>query len=203
MPVSVGYLNRFRTAKQKAETLKDLEDGKLDILIGTHQLVNKNFVFKDLGLLIVDEEQKFGVNVKDKLKTIAANIDTLTLTATPIPRTLQFSLMAARDLSVITTPPPNRYPIETNVIGFSEELIRDAISYEIQRNGQVFFVNNRIENIKEVAGMIQRLVPNARVGIGHGQMDGKKLEELMLAFMNGEFEQTILSSVCDVICLCR
>ena len=197
MPVSVGYLNRFRTAKQKAETLKDLEDGKLDILIGTHQLVNKNVVFKDLGLLIVDEEQKFGVNVKDKLKTIAANIDTLTLTATPIPRTLQFSLMAARDLSVITTPPPNRYPIETNVIGFSEELIRDAISYEIQRNGQVFFVNNRIENIKEVAGMIQRLVPNARVGIGHGQMDGKKLEELMLAFMNGEFDVLVATTIIE------
>jgi transcription-repair coupling factor (superfamily II helicase) len=197
MPVSVGYLNRFRTAKQKAETLKDLEDGKLDILIGTHQLVNKNVVFKDLGLLIVDEEQKFGVNVKDKLKTIAANIDTLTLTATPIPRTLQFSLMAARDLSVITTPPPNRYPIETNVIGFSEESIRDAISYEIQRNGQVFFVNNRIENIKEIAGMIQRLVPNARVGIGHGQMDGKKLEELMLAFMNGEFDVLVATTIIE------
>jgi len=197
MPVSVGYLNRFRTAKQKAETLKDLEEGKLDILIGTHQLVNKNVVFKDLGLLIVDEEQKFGVNVKDKLKTIAANIDTLTLTATPIPRTLQFSLMAARDLSVITTPPPNRYPIETNVIGFSEESIRDAISYEIQRNGQVFFVNNRIENIKEVAGMIQRLVPNARVGIGHGQMDGKKLEELMLAFMNGEFDVLVATTIIE------
>ena len=197
MPVSIGYLNRFRTAKQKAETLKDLADGRLDILIGTHQLVNKNVVFKDLGLLIVDEEQKFGVNVKDKLKTIAANIDTLTLTATPIPRTLQFSLMAARDLSVITTPPPNRYPIETNVIGFSEESIRDAISYEIQRNGQVFFVNNRIENIKEVAGMIQRLVPNARVGIGHGQMDGKKLEELMLAFMNGEFDVLVATTIIE------
>ena len=197
MPVSVGYINRFRTAKQKTETLKDLADGRLDILIGTHQLVNKNVVFKDLGLLIVDEEQKFGVNVKDKLKTIAANIDTLTLTATPIPRTLQFSLMAARDLSVITTPPPNRYPIETNVIGFSEESIRDAISYEIQRNGQVFFVNNRIENIKEVAGMIQRLVPNARVGIGHGQMDGKKLEELMLAFMNGEFDVLVATTIIE------
>ena len=197
MPVSIGYLNRFRTSKQKAETLKDLADGRLDILIGTHQLVNKNVVFKDLGLLIVDEEQKFGVNVKDKLKTIAANIDTLTLTATPIPRTLQFSLMAARDLSVITTPPPNRYPIETNVVGFSEELIRDAISYEIQRNGQVFFVNNRIENIKEVAGMIQRLVPGARVGIGHGQMEGKKLEELMLAFMNGEFDVLVATTIIE------
>ena len=197
MPVSVGYLNRFRTAKQKAETLKQLAEGKLDIVIGTHQLVNKNVVFKDLGLLIVDEEQKFGVNVKDKLKTIAANIDTLTLTATPIPRTLQFSLMAARDLSVITTPPPNRYPIETNVVGFSEDMIRDAISYEIQRNGQVFFINNRIENIKEIAGMIQRLVPDARVGIGHGQMEGKKLEELMLAFMNGEFDVLVATTIIE------
>jgi transcription-repair coupling factor (superfamily II helicase) len=197
MPVSIGYLNRFRTAKQKAQTLKDLAEGKLDIVIGTHQLVNKNVVFKDLGLLIVDEEQKFGVNVKDKLKTIAANVDTLTLTATPIPRTLQFSLMAARDLSVITTPPPNRYPIETNVVGFSEEVIRDAISYEIQRNGQVFFINNRIENIKEVAGMIQRLVPNARVGIGHGQMEGAKLEELMLAFMNGDFDVLVATTIIE------
>ncbi len=197
MPVTVGYLNRFRTAKQKAETLKQLAEGKLDIVIGTHQLVNKNVVFKDLGLLIVDEEQKFGVNVKDKLKTIAANVDTLTLTATPIPRTLQFSLMAARDLSVITTPPPNRYPIETNVVSFNEELIRDAISYEIQRNGQVFFINNRIENIKEIAGMIQRLVPNARVGIGHGQMEGAKLEELMLTFMNGEFDVLVATTIIE------
>jgi transcription-repair coupling factor (superfamily II helicase) len=197
MPVTVSYLNRFRTAKQKAETIKELAEGKVDIIIGTHQLVNKNVVFKDLGLLIVDEEQKFGVNVKDKLKTIAANVDTLTLTATPIPRTLQFSLMAARDLSVITTAPPNRYPIETNVIRFSEELIRDAITYEIQRNGQVFFVNNRIENIKEVAGMIQRLVPDARVGIGHGQMDGKKLEELMLAFMEGEFDVLVATTIIE------
>ena len=197
MPVTIGYLNRFRTAKQKTETLKDLADGRLDIVIGTHQLVNKNVIFKDLGLLIIDEEQKFGVNVKDKLKTISANVDTLTLTATPIPRTLQFSLMAARDLSVITTPPPNRYPIETNVVGFNEELIRDAVSYEIQRNGQVFFINNRIENIKEVAGMIQRLVPNARVGIGHGQMDGKKLEELMLAFMNGEFDVLVATTIIE------
>ena len=197
MPVTVSYLNRFRTAKQKAETLNGLEDGKIDVVIGTHQLVNKNVKFRDLGLLIVDEEQKFGVNVKDKLKTIAANIDTLTLTATPIPRTLQFSLMAARDLSVITTPPPNRYPIETNVIRFNEETIRDAISYEIERGGQVFFVNNRIENIKEVAGMIQRLVPNAKVGIGHGQMEGKKLEELMLAFIEGEFDVLVATTIIE------
>jgi transcription-repair coupling factor (superfamily II helicase) len=197
MPVTVSYVNRFRTAKQKADTLQKLQEGKVDILIGTHQLVNKNVVFKDLGLLIIDEEQKFGVNVKDKLKTIATNVDTLTLTATPIPRTLQFSLMAARDLSVITTPPPNRYPIETHVIRFNEEAIRDAISYEIQRGGQVFFINNRIENIKEVAGMIQRLVPGAKVGIGHGQMDGKKLEELMLAFMEGEFDVLVATTIIE------
>ena len=197
MPVTINYLNRFRTAKQKSETLKDLAAGKVDIIIGTHQLVSKNVIFKDLGLLIVDEEQKFGVNVKDKLKTITQNVDTLTLTATPIPRTLQFSLMAARDLSVITTPPPNRYPIETNVVGFNEETIRDAISFEIERGGQVFFVNNRIENIKEVAGMIQRLVPDAKVGIGHGQMDGKKLEELMLAFMEGEFDVLVATTIIE------
>ncbi|GGB78886.1 transcription-repair-coupling factor [Flavobacterium suaedae] len=197
MPVTIGYINRFRTAKQKSETLKELAEGKLDIIIGTHQLTNKNVKFKDLGLLIVDEEQKFGVNVKDKLKTIAANVDTLTLTATPIPRTLQFSLMAARDLSVITTPPPNRYPIETQVIGFNEEIIRDAISYEIQRGGQVFFINNRIENIKEVAGMLQRLVPGAKIGVGHGQMEGKKLEELMLAFMDGEFDVLVATTIIE------
>ncbi|WP_374670174.1 transcription-repair coupling factor [Flavobacterium sp. NRK F7] len=197
LPVKVGYLNRFRTAKQKAETLKELEEGTLDILIGTHQLVNKNVKFKDLGLLIIDEEQKFGVNVKDKLKTISETVDTLTLTATPIPRTLQFSLMAARDLSVITTPPPNRYPIETQVVSFNEEVIRDGISYEIERGGQVFFINNRIENIKEVAGMIQRLVPGAKVGIGHGQMDGKKLEELMLSFMEGEFDVLVATTIIE------
>jgi len=197
MPVTVNYINRFRTAKQKAEILKDLESGKLDILIGTHQLVSKNVIFKNLGLLVVDEEQKFGVNVKDKLKTIATNVDTLTLTATPIPRTLQFSLMAARDLSVITTPPPNRYPIETHVVGFNEEVIRDAVSYEIERGGQVFFINNRIENIKEIAGMIQRLVPQAKVGIGHGQMEGKKLEEVMLSFMEGDFDVLVATTIIE------
>ncbi len=202
MPVKVDYLNRFRSTKQRNEVLDGLADGKLDIVIGTHQLVNKNVLFKDLGLLIIDEEQKFGVAVKDKLKTLKENVDTLTLTATPIPRTLQFSLMAARDLSVITTPPPNRYPVETQVIRFSEEVIRDAVRYEISRGGQVFFVHNRIENIKEVAGMIQRLVPDAKIGIGHGQLDGKKLESLMLAFMNNEFDvlvsTTIIESGLDV-----
>jgi transcription-repair coupling factor (superfamily II helicase) len=201
-PVTVDYVNRFRTAKQKRETLEALENGGVDIIIGTHQLVNKNVKFKNLGLLIVDEEQKFGVAVKEKLKTIKENVDVLTLTATPIPRTLQFSLMAARDLSVITTPPPNRYPIESRVVRFGEEVIRDAVSYEIQRGGQVFFIHNRIENIKEVAGMIQRLVPDAKIGIGHGQMDGKKLEQLMLSFMNGEFDvlvsTTIIESGLDV-----
>ncbi len=202
MPVKVDYLNRFRTAKERRTILEELKNGKLDIVIGTHQLVNKAVEFKDLGLLVIDEEQKFGVAVKDKLKTIKENVDTLTLTATPIPRTLQFSLMAARDLSVITTPPPNRYPVETHVIRFAEETIRDAISYEIERGGQVFFVHNRIENITEVAGMIQRLIPDAKVGIGHGQMDGKKLEDLMLRFMNNEFDvlvsTTIIESGLDV-----
>jgi transcription-repair coupling factor (superfamily II helicase) len=202
-PVSIDYINRFRTAKEKRETLEDLKTGRLDIIIGTHQLVNKAEYFKDLGLLIVDEEQKFGVSVKDKLKTIKTNVDTLTLTATPIPRTLQFSLMAARDLSTITTPPPNRYPIDTRVVRFTEDMIRDAISYEIQRNGQVFFIHNRIGNIKEVAGLIQRLVPDAKVGIGHGQMDGKKLEKLMLDFMNSRFDvlvsTTIIESGLDII----
>jgi len=202
MPVKVDYLNRFRNTKERKTVLEELKNGKLDIVIGTHQLVNKSVEFKDLGLLIIDEEQKFGVAVKDKLKTIKENVDTLTLTATPIPRTLQFSLMAARDLSVITTPPPNRYPVETHVIRFGEESIRDAVRYEISRGGQVFFVHNRIENIKEVAGMIQRLVPDAKIGIGHGQMDGKKLEDLMLRFMNNEFDvlvsTTIIESGLDV-----
>ena len=196
-PVTVDYLNRFRTAKEKRTTLEKLEKGHVDILIGTHQLVNKNVKFKDLGLLIVDEEQKFGVAVKEKLKTLKDNVDVLTLTATPIPRTLQFSLMAARDLSVITTAPPNRFPIESQVIRFNEEIIRDAITYEIQRGGQIFFIHNRIENIKEVAGMIQRLVPDAKIGIGHGRLDGKKLENLMLAFMNGEFDVLVSTTIVE------
>ncbi len=197
LPVTVDYLNRFRTAKEKKQVLEELANGRIDIIIGTHQLVNKTVKFKDLGLLIVDEEQKFGVSVKDKLKTIKENVDTLTLTATPIPRTLQFSLMAARDLSTITTPPPNRYPIESHVIRFSEESIRDAILYEIQRGGQVFFIHNRIENIKEVAGMLQRLVPDAKIGIGHGQMEGKKLEKLMLSFINGEFDVLVSTTIVE------
>ncbi|MBP7173503.1 MAG: transcription-repair coupling factor [Cloacibacterium sp.] len=196
-PVNISYLNRFRSAKQKSETLKDLESGKLDIVIGTHQLVSKDVKFKDLGLLIIDEEHKFGVNVKDKLKTLKSNIDTLTLTATPIPRTLQFSLMAARDLSVIKTPPPNRQPVDTQIIGFSEEILRDAISYEIQRDGQVYFINNRIENLKDIAGLIQRLVPDARVITGHGQMDGKELERNVLDFMEGKYDVLVSTTIVE------
>ncbi|MDO4763179.1 MAG: transcription-repair coupling factor [Flavobacteriaceae bacterium] len=196
-PVNISYLNRFRTAKQKRETLEKLENGNLDIIIGTHQLVSDKVKFKDLGLLIIDEEHKFGVSVKDKLKTLKSNIDTLTLTATPIPRTLQFSLMAARDLSVIKTPPPNRQPVETQVIGFNEEIIRDAISYELQRDGQVYFINNRIENLKEIAGLIQRLVPDARVITGHGQMDGKELEERVLDFMEGKYDVLVSTTIVE------
>jgi transcription-repair coupling factor (superfamily II helicase) len=196
-PVSIDYLNRFRTAKERRNVLEGLISGAVDIVIGTHQLVNKNIEFKDLGLLIIDEEQKFGVSVKDKLKTIKANVDTLTLTATPIPRTLQFSLMAARDLSTIKTPPPNRYPIETQLIRFSEEVIRDAVSYEIERGGQVFFINNRVENIEEVAGFLQRIVPDASIGIGHGQMDGKKLESLMLKFIDNEYDILVSTTIIE------
>ena len=196
-PVSIDYLNRFRTAKERRNVLEGLKSGAVDIVIGTHQLVNKNIEFKDLGLLIIDEEQKFGVSVKDKLKTIKANVDTLTLTATPIPRTLQFSLMAARDLSTIKTPPPNRYPIETQLIRFSEEIIRDAVSYEIERGGQVFFINNRVENIEEVAGFLQRIVPDASIGIGHGQMDGKKLESLMLKFIDNEYDILVSTTIIE------
>ncbi len=196
-PVTIDYLNRFRTTKQRNSIIKGLADGSVDIVIGTHQLVNKNISFKDLGLLIIDEEQKFGVAVKDKLKTIKENVDTLTLTATPIPRTLQFSLMAARDLSIMNTPPPNRHPIETHVIRFNEELIRDAIQYEILRGGQIFFVHNRIENIKQVAGMLQRLLPDAKIGIGHGQMEGRKLENLMLSFINNEFDVLVSTTIIE------
>lgn len=196
-PVNISYLNRFRTAKQKKETLKQLEAGTLDIIIGTHQLVSDKVKFKDLGLLIIDEEHKFGVSVKDKLKTLKANIDTLTLTATPIPRTLQFSLMAARDLSVIKTPPPNRQPVETQLISFNEEILRDAISYELQRDGQIYFINNRIENLQEIAGLIQRLVPDARVITGHGQMDGKELESRILDFMEGKYDVLVSTTIVE------
>lgn len=196
-PVNVSYVNRFRTAKQKSETLENLKNGKVDIIIGTHQLVSSSVKFKDLGLLIIDEEHKFGVSVKDKLKTLKNNVDTLTLTATPIPRTLQFSLMAARDLSVIKTPPPNRQPVDTQLIGFNEEILRDAVSYELQRDGQVYFINNRIENLKDIAGLIQRLVPDARVITGHGQMEGKQLEKNVLDFMEGKYDVLVSTTIVE------
>jgi transcription-repair coupling factor (superfamily II helicase) len=196
-PVTVDYLNRFKSAKETTDTLKRLAEGKIDILIGTHALAAERVKFKDLGLMIIDEEQKFGVAVKDKLKTLRATVDTLTLTATPIPRTLQFSLMGARDLSIINTPPPNRQPVLTEVIHFNEETIRDAIAYEVSRGGQVFFVHNRLSNIKEVSGMISRLCPGVRVGIGHGQMEGKQLEKIMMDFINGEYDVLLATTIIE------
>jgi len=196
-PCRVDYINRFKSTKQVTETLKDLASGKIDILIGTHAIASDRVKFKDLGLMIIDEEQKFGVSVKDKLKTLRATIDTLTLTATPIPRTLQFSLMGARDLSIINTPPPNRQPVLTEVVGFDEEIIRDAIAYEVSRGGQVFFVHNRLQNIQEISGMIQRLCPGVRVGIGHGQMDGKKLEKIMFDFINHEYDVLLATTIIE------
>ena len=197
LPVRVDYLNRFRSTKDKKQIIEDLKLGKIDVLIGTHQLVGKQVEFKDLGLLIVDEEQKFGVAVKEKLRALKTNVDVLTLTATPIPRTLQFSLMAARDMSVIATAPPNRYPIESEVVRFDEQLMRDSISYEIQRGGQVFFIHNRVENITEVAGMLQRLVPDARIRVGHGQLDGKKLEDNLLQFMDGSYDILVATTIIE------
>ena len=201
-PVTIDYLNRFRSNKEKNTIINEINSGKIDLIIGTHQLVNKNIEFKNLGLLIVDEEQKFGVGVKEKIRSLKENIDVLTLTATPIPRTLQYSLMSARDLSIINTPPQNRFPIESNVISFNEEIISEAVNFEIQRGGQVFFVHNRIENIQEVSSMISRLAPNAEVRIVHGRIEGKKLEETMLDFIEGKFDvlvsTTIIESGLDV-----
>ncbi len=196
-PVTVDYVNRFKSAKKNTETFNRLKEGKLDIIIGTHRLAGKNVVFKDLGLLVIDEEQKFGVGVKDKLKTLKENVDTLTLTATPIPRTLQFSLMNARDLTVIQTPPPNRYPIDTIIQSFSEETVRDAINYEVQRGGQVYFVNNRVQNINEVAGMIKRICPDVRVAVGHGQMEGSKLEAVIMDFMEGMYDVLVATTIIE------
>ncbi|MDP5075203.1 MAG: transcription-repair coupling factor, partial [Flavobacteriales bacterium] len=196
-PVTIEYINRFKTAKQNSETLERVKNGKVDILIGTHAILGKRVVFNDLGLMIIDEEQKFGVAAKDKLKTLRANVDALTLTATPIPRTLQFSLMGARDLSIIQTPPPNRVPIRTELIPFGEEIVRDAISYEVQRGGQVFFVHNRVQNLREMAGLIQRVCPDVRIGIGHGQLSGEDLEEVMNKFIEGEFDVLVSTSIVE------
>ncbi len=197
MPVNIDYLNRFRSTKDKNRIAHDLEAGKIDILIGTHAITNSKLKFKDLGLLIIDEEQKFGVSVKEKLKQMRANVDVLTLTATPIPRTLQFSLMGARDLSVIQTPPPNRQPIQTELSPFSEEVIRDAISFELSRDGQVFFISNRVENLPEMAGLVSRLVPDARVAIAHGQMEGKEVEETMMRFIEGDVDVLVSTAIVE------
>ena len=196
-PVRIDYLNRFRTTKEKNQIYKDVESGKIDILIGTHAITNKNLKFHDLGLLIVDEEQKFGVAMKEKLRQLKVNVDCLTLTATPIPRTLQFSLMGARDLSVIQTPPPNRQPIDTELCTFNEEVIRDAVYYEISRGGQTFFVSNRVENLPEMAGLVQRLVPDARVAIAHGQMDGKVVEETLMRFLEGDIDVLVATAIVE------
>lgn len=196
-PVRTEFVSRLKPAAEIKKTLKDLEAGKIDVIIGTHRLVSKDVKFKDLGLLIIDEEQKFGVSVKEKLKQFKVNVDTLTLTATPIPRTLQFSLMGARDLSIIQTPPPNRYPIVTEVHGFNEHLIREAITYEVERNGQVFFIHNRVQNIYEVEATIKRIVPGVKTAVGHGQMDGPKLEKVMLGFINGNFDVLIATTIIE------
>ncbi|PDH50184.1 MAG: transcription-repair coupling factor [Bacteroidetes bacterium MED-G20] len=196
-PCSVDYINRFKTSKSIKATLEKVKSGKIDVLIGTHRLISKDVKFKDLGLLIIDEEQKFGVGVKEQLKNMKVNVDTLTLTATPIPRTLQFSLMNARDLSIINTPPQNRFPVETIVQSFSEETISQAINYELQREGQVFFVHNRVQNINEIAGMISRVCPNARIAVGHGQMEGKKLEAIILDFMDGLYDILVATTIIE------
>jgi transcription-repair coupling factor (superfamily II helicase) len=197
LPCKVEYINRFKSSKQKKETLEKLAKGEIDVLIGTHALVGKDVKFKSLGLLIIDEEQKFGVSVKDKLKLLKENVDTLTLTATPIPRTLQFSLMGARDLSIINTPPPNRHPVQTEVTTFNEEVIRDRIMYEISRGGQVYFIHNRVQNILEIAGMLQRICPGIRIAVGHGQMDGEKLEEIMVGFIEGEYDLLLATAIIE------
>lgn len=197
LPCRVEYLTRARTAKQSKEILKDLEDGKIDIIIGTHKLVGKSVKFKDLGLLIIDEEQKFGVSVKEKLRQIKVNVDTLTMTATPIPRTLQFSLMGARDLSIISTPPPNRYPIQTELHSYDEDVIREAIQLEMSRNGQVFFVHNRVHNIEGIKNMIQRLIPGCRVAIGHGQMAPDTLEEIIVDFINYDYDVLVATTIIE------
>jgi transcription-repair coupling factor (superfamily II helicase) len=197
LPCTVDYINRFRSAKEQKDILERLEKGKIDILIGTHKLVGKEVKFKDLGLLIIDEEQKFGVSVKDKLKTMKVNVDTLTLTATPIPRTLQFSMMGARDLSIITTPPPNRYPVFTELHIFNEEIIRDGIQNEVTRGGQVFFVHNRISSLPEIANLIQKLCPGVKVAVGHGQMEGHKLEEIMLGFVDGHYDVLVSTTIIE------
>ena len=197
MPVRVDYLTRARSAKQTKQVLADLADGKIDIIIGTHKLIGKTVKFRDLGLLIIDEEQKFGVSTKERLRQMKTNVDTLTMSATPIPRTLQFSLVGARDLSVIQTPPPNRYPIQTEIHTFGAEIISDAINFELSRNGQVYFVNNRISDLTHIAEMIHKYVPDARVAIGHGQMKPEELEEIILGFANHDYDVLLSTTIVE------
>lgn len=196
-PVRIEYINRFRTAGQIREILKGAASGEVGILIGTHRIVNKDIKFKDLGLLIIDEEQKFGVKTKDRLKEMRVEVDVLTLTATPIPRTLHFSLMGARDLSVIATPPPNRQPVTTEVHVFNEAIVRDAVSYELRRGGQVFFVHNRVNDIESIGNLIMRLVPDARIGVAHGQMEGEKLEKVMTRFIEGDYDVLVSTNIIE------
>jgi transcription-repair coupling factor (superfamily II helicase) len=196
-PVKIDYVSRFKTDKEIKKIVEDVGEGKIDILIGTHRIVSKDVVFKDLGLLVIDEEQKFGVKVKDRLKELKVNVDVLTLTATPIPRTLHFSLMGARDLSIIATPPPNRQPVTTELHTFDETIIRDAVSFELRRGGQVFFVHNRVSDIESIANVIYKLVPDSRIGIAHGQMDGDKLEKIMVKFIDGEYDVLVSTNIIE------
>ena len=196
-PVNIDYINRFKTPKEQKKTIEDVKNGRTDIIIGTHSIIGKNVSFKDLGLLIIDEEQKFGVSAKEKLKQLQTNVDTLTLTATPIPRTLQFSMMGARDMSIIKTPPPNRQPVETELHTFNPEIIRDAIQYELARDGQVFFVHNRVQNIQDVCDMIMSYVPGVRVGVAHGQMEGSKLEQIMLDFIDEKYDVLLSTTIIE------
>lgn len=197
MPVRVEFVSRFSTGKDYKAILKDLAEGKIDILIGTHKILSKEVQFKDLGLLILDEEQKFGVAAKDKLKLLRVNVDTLTLTATPIPRTLQFSLLGVRDMSIIATPPPNRQPVQTRLHTFEAEVIRDAIAYELKRGGQVFFIHNRVHDLEEMAALIKKLVPDARIAIGHGQMTGTEMERVMVNFIEGEYDVLVSTTIVE------
>ncbi|MFM8916920.1 MAG: transcription-repair coupling factor, partial [Bacteroidota bacterium] len=196
-PCKVDYLNRFKSTAQQTTTIQSVAAGKTDILIGTHRLLSKDIRFKDLGLLIIDEEQKFGVASKEKLKALRLNVDTLTLTATPIPRTLQFSLMGARDLSVINTPPPNRYPVTTEVHVFNEKIIKESIDYELSRGGQVFFVHNRVQDIHQLADMIRKLCPDAIIGVGHGQMEGEELERVLMKFIEGDSDILVATTIIE------
>ena len=197
LPVRVEYLSRARSAKETKQVLADLAEGKIDILIGTHKLIGKAVKWHDLGLLIIDEEQKFGVSTKEKLRKLKVNVDTLTMSATPIPRTLQFSLMGARDMSIIRTPPPNRYPIHTELASYGHEVIADAINFEMSRNGQVYFVNDRISNLPEIAALIKKYVPDCRIAIGHGQMKPEELEQIIMGFINYDYDVLLSTTIVE------